>query len=234
MVKHFITFGSHSNYIDAARRLAVQATELEIFDKITAYTLSDLKSDPDFWSRHGAFISRSPRGFGYWLWKSYLIKKQMETLQDGDILMYLDCGCEFDKTEKDYLLHCMEVVKQDKLLGTNTWQLERNYNKMDLFLKLNMNDPKYTESLQNQAGALLFMVCDDTRGLINEWYTLGSDYHNIDDSPSVSPNFDGFRDHRHDQSIFSLITKKSGIYSKTELDTKCVKYIRNRSGARNY
>jgi len=50
-------------------------------------------------------------------------------------------------------------------------------------------------------------MCKDTRDLVNEWYNLSCDYHLIDDSSSVAQNFDCFKEHRHDQSILSLLTK---------------------------
>jgi hypothetical protein len=79
---------------------------------------------------------------------------------------------------------------------------------MDLIEKLDMNKDIYLNRPQRQGGTNLYLVCNETRHLVNEWYELGCDYHNIDDSPSVLKNIDGFIDHRHDQSVLSLILKK--------------------------
>ena len=81
MVLKFITFGSHnggvhSNYIDAATRLANQVKELKLFDEIIVYTGYNLKEDTEFWNKHSEFILNNRRGFGYWIWKPYIIKKQ--------------------------------------------------------------------------------------------------------------------------------------------------------------
>lgn len=65
--------------------------------------------------------------------------------------------------------------------------------------------------------------------MVNEWYELGCDYHNIDDSPSILKNIDGFIEHRHDQSIFSLLTKKYNLFSERSLYNS-IHYIRNKSG----
>ena len=40
---------------------------------------------------------------GFWLWKPFIIKKTMENMNDGDVLLYLDCGCELDNNKKDDL-----------------------------------------------------------------------------------------------------------------------------------
>lgn len=225
----FITFGSHSSYINAAMRLSSQAKSFNIFTNIIAYTGSYLLQDT-FWNKHGNFIRQNNRGFGYWLWKPYLIQKSINQLEDGDILMYLDCGCELDIREKEYLLFCLDSVKRDKIIGCDTFCLEREWCKQDIIELLGMTGSPHLTTSQHEAGALMFFVCPETRDIINQWYDLSCTYHNIDDSPSILPNVPEFREHRHDQSIFSLLTKKYNLFSTINMKEKCVKYIRNRTG----
>jgi hypothetical protein len=224
----FITFGSHDNYIDAANRLVNQAKRMNIFTEIILYTPEYLEKDIEFCNNHSNFINNNSRGYGYWLWKSYIIKKTMENMNDNDILLYLDCGCELGLDRKDKLLECINTVKTDKIVGSLIC-IEREWNKMDLIVKLNMNNATYLNTPQRQAGANLFLVCQETRNLVNEWYVLSCDYHNIDDTPSKKKNLNFFIEHRHDQSIFSLLTKKYNIFSKTTLDS-AVYIAKNRTG----
>jgi hypothetical protein len=227
-LKYFITFGSSNyNYYNAVNRLTNQANSLNIFKDIKGYTDIDLKNDNYFWNKHSQFIENNCRGYGYWLWKPYIIKKRMETIEDGDILLYLDSGCEIDIKKKDLINHYMELVQTELIIGTYT-AIEKGWNKMDLIVKLDMLDDKYLENRQHQAGAILISVCNKTRNLINMWYDLACDYHNIDDSPSITSNLNSFIEHRHDQSIFSLLTKKYNLYSTYTLDD-CIEYIRNNS-----
>lgn len=228
----FITFGSHNNFIDAGNRLIMQANSLNIFDKIILYTGEDLKKDDIFWKEHQNFIEKNKRGYGYWLWKPYLIKKTIEQMKDGDILLYLDCGCEIDIREKDFLLKCLDTVKKNKIITTKTC-IEEEWNKMDLIEKLDMKHDKYLKTSQCAPGASLFLVCKETCDLINEWYELGRNYHNIDDTPSISKNLDCFKEHRHDQSIFSLLMKKHNLYRNNSLRDKCIKTLRNKTGVSN-
>jgi hypothetical protein len=88
---------------------------------------------------------------------------------------------------------------------------------MDCILKLEMLDDHYLNSYQRQGGTNMFYVCDKTRDLVNKWYEIACDYHIIDDSPSIVPNMECFRDHRHDQAIFSLLTKKYNLFSSHRL-----------------
>jgi hypothetical protein len=227
---NFITFGSHDNYIDAGYRLINQASDLKIFNNIKLYSKDDLKNDNNFWSLHKNFIINNPRGFGYWIWKPYLIKKNMDEMKNNDILLYLDCGCEIDVNEKDYLIECIEIVKKDYIIGTFGKTLVENSCKMDLIMMLDMNKKIYLKSKMHQAGANLILVCNETRKLINEWYELCCNYNLIDDSISNNINLIEFIEHRHDQSIYSLLTKKYNLYSVVNLDYKCIKCLRNRYG----
>ena len=230
LYKHkFITFGSHNNYIDAGQRLVKQAKALNIFTEIILYTADDLKKDVDFWNKHNIFINNNRRGYGYWLWKSYIIKKTMENMNDGDILLYLDCGCEIDYKKKEDLIKHINLVKTNKIIYTTTSGKEKDWNKMDLIVKLDMKKDIYLDTKQHQAGVLLFLVCDKTRQFVNEWYKIGCDYHNIDDSPSMISNVPSFREHRHDQSIFSLLLKKYELCNNYNLRSS-INVARNKSG----
>jgi hypothetical protein len=226
---NFLTFASHNNYLDAGKRLMHQANQLNVFKECKLFTFEELQNTPEFWNAHSEFVTKNARGCGYWLWKPFIIKNYMERMQNGDILLYLDCGCELDNGRKDNLLKCIEIVKTDKIVGTKVFT-EKEWTKMDLINKLNMNEDKHLQSNIHEAGTILFLVCDETRRLVDEWYCLGSEYHNIDDSPSITQNLDSFKEHRHDQSIFSLLTKKYNLFSSMATLHSAVYYIRNLSG----
>jgi hypothetical protein len=232
MSKVFITFGAgRQTYLDAVARLTGQAAQLGLFDHIIGFTDKDLKADQEFWVQHGPFIEKNKRGYGYWIWKPYLIEKTMKTMADGDLLLYLDAGCEVDARKRPEMERAFEIAKRDLILGTLTTAkgIERMWNKMDAVHKLEMQESGHLSTLQRQGGANLFLVERRTRSLVSKWYELACDYHMIDDSPSVMPNIDEFVEHRHDQSLFSLLTKKENLYSPDNLHM-AVATSRNRTG----
>ena len=106
---NFLTFGSHDGYIDAVNRLINQANNLNIFTEIYGKTGKCLQEDAEFINKHAEFINNNRRGFGYWIWKPYLIMKQIDKMEDGDVLFYSDCGCELGIENKDKLLECIVV-----------------------------------------------------------------------------------------------------------------------------
>lgn len=211
----FITFGAGGqNYIDAGERLLEQAKKCDIFSKTILYTDAELKRDVEFWPKHEEFIKKNPRGYGYWLWKPWIIKKTMESMQDGEILVYADAGCEIDTANSSQLTIDM---KNKYIIGSKTCY-EKQWTKMDLIIQLDMLNDPLLDTRQNQATTNVYRVCDKVRDFVNQWYELGCNYHLIDDSPSIAENLDVFIEHRHDQSIFSLLSKKMDIYHCHPID----------------
>tara|TARA_B110000967_G_C18700956_1_gene467822 strand:- start:9 stop:734 length:726 start_codon:yes stop_codon:yes gene_type:complete len=229
--KWFITFGAGGdNYIDAGNRLITQIQSLGLFDKTILYTENDLMQDSYFWEKHKNFILNNKRGYGYWLWKSYIIKKTLDIMNENDILLYLDCGCEVHISRRNNMCNYFEYVKEDYIIGCPAdVNPERQWTKRDLFDYLNMNTNEYLNSVQQQAGALLLLKNNKVFTMVTEWYNISCNYHLIDDTPSLLENTDDFKEHRHDQSIYSLLLKKYNIRTNKTI-TNCVEYIRNRTG----
>lgn len=245
MDKFFITFaGGDGRYIqdhhktikDAGQRLINQAIEIGLFNKTIFYTDKYLKNDTDFWNKHQQFIETTKKGYGFYLWKPYIIKKTMEQMKNNDILLYLDAGCEIDKNKPNEMGKLFERVKTEKICGQMTGFSEINWTKKDLFIELDMYNLKYAESQQRAATCILFLVCDETRKLVNEWYDLGCNYHLINDTGSKStiPDLESkcgkLHQHRHDQSIFSLLTKKYNLFCSDIYHNPSIHTRRNRTG----
>lgn len=213
MVKYiFLTFGNERFY-KSLNRIKEQAYSFDTFDEVCIYDDLKLKTDfPDFWKKHGDFIIHNPRGYGYWIWKSFLTLKILEKMNENDILVYADAGCELNPHGKDRLNDYFEIVTKHStgMLAFQMNHLEKKYTKSDLFHAFNMNTNKCLNSGQIMATTFILKKCNHTLNLINEWYKYSSIYHLIDDSKSIIENDKEFIDHRHDQSIFSLMCKKYG------------------------
>jgi hypothetical protein len=211
---HFITFGGpSSNFHDAVIRLCEQARTFQIFDTITGYTEHDLVNDQVFWQKHGDFLLKNRRGLGYWIWKPYLIHKRLMEIDDNDILLYLDCGCELNLQGKPRLLELITLAKEKRILMTDTGHPELHYTKQDLIDFMGMKHHPMLCHNQAQACIVMMKKCDITMQLYEEYYRICHNYHLIDDTPSKNPNYLGFIEHRHDQSVFSLLVKKYNLFN---------------------
>jgi len=209
--KYFITFGGPSKrFHDAVNRIKKEAEELGIYDKIIGYTDKELKDKNKFWRKHGKFIESNPRGYGYWLWKSFITKETLKEMNENDILVYADSGCSLNKNGNKRLLEYFDIVKNSNLgiLSFELDYIEKSYTKMDIFKEMNVFELMDTKQLVG--GIFIIRKCERTVNLVKEWYKLCSNYHLISDEPSKIPNSPDFIDNRHDQSIFSLLRKKRG------------------------
>lgn len=238
MQLHFLTFGGPTeSYREAAKRIRDQAQAMNVFSSITAFTDIDLQQDAHFWGKHGDFILSNPRGYGYWIWKSYLIQQKLLEIPEGDILLYADSGCELNPYAKRRFFELVAKTASLKIIGTHSVSTDITYTKQDTIVKMGFgNKPELLRKNQIQAGCLMMLKCPEIVGLIDDWYSWVQDYHLINDSPSVAPNSPYFIEHRHDQSVFNLLLKESGLYNyeMEPADNKIenpIWYCRNRSGS---
>lgn len=238
MKKIFITFVGYiknkgekrKKMFDAGNRLLNQAKSLNLFDECYLITDEDLKKDNDFWQKHKDFIENNYKGYGFWIWKPYIIQKYMKKINNGDVLLYLDAGCEIDIRKKNKINEIFDIVKTDYILGTEAGGcLEKHWTKRDIFIKLDCDNEKYYNSIQRQGGTNAFLKCNKTIKLIDKWVYFSSKYNLINNSPSINENYPDFQCNRHDQSIFSLLTKKYNIYSEYSL-YPYFEVLRNKTG----
>lgn len=210
--KIFITFGAGGqNYYDAISRLCEQAEKTGLFDEIKGLTDNDLRADEEFWSKHGNFIINNPRGFGYWLWKPYIILKELENMEYDDVLVYCDSGNEINYHAKEEFERLIDSIYENQFIGTNTWHHTKKWTKRDILVELDMDKDEILNQYQHQSGASMYVKNDTIIDFVKEWYARCENYHNIDDSPSDIPNYPEFIENRHDQSIFNLLTLKYNL-----------------------
>ena len=226
----FLTFGGPSpDYRAAVARLCGEVERLELFDRVVGCTDADLRraENAAFWGAHGAFLESAAgaRGYGYWIWKPYLIGRALAAMRDGDVLVYLDAGCTLNAAlppaeRRRRFADLVERARAEELLYTfyslDGGNEERAFNKADLLDRVGaLRDPAVTDTLQCQATAIALANSPRTRELARQWLALAVEdgYHLVDDSPSRLPEARAFAEHRHDQAIFSLLVKLHGLFT---------------------
>jgi len=78
-----------------------------------------IMNDNEFWNKHKDFILNNKRGYGYWIWKPYLIKKTIDKLNNGDIILYMDADSTIKMNEINYLYKYLEEVQKTKIIVEN-------------------------------------------------------------------------------------------------------------------
>jgi hypothetical protein len=210
--KKFITFGGPTeNYHNSVRRICEEAKNLDYFDEIKGFTEYDLKNNRIFWEKHKNFIENNFRGYGYWIWKSFLIKKTLEGLKHNDILIYCDAGCEINNNGKQRLKEYIDMLNSNKQNhGLISFQLdykELQYTKKSIFDNFQSNEYE-KNMLQCLNGIIIIKKNKHSINIINEWNKNCKKYNLINDE--IQNEDKDFVENRHDQSILSILVNKHG------------------------
>ncbi len=230
MKKKIILFAFASNdLIRSAERLLSQASDSNFYDEINIITSN--KIDETLKSKIKKLSVGKKRGFGYWIWKPYLIKKIFDKIDYGDIINYVDVGCHIIKKNSFRFNQYLDFIKQDenwilpfqyhKKLNHNIENIsfpdrdERKYTKGDLLEYFDFyNSTEVTHSPQFWAGCFFIKKTDTSIKFLDEWLSIfDKNFKLIDDSPSIKKNLVGFEENRHDQSVYSLLCKKYKLKS---------------------
>lgn len=195
---------------DKARENLNKSAEKFGVHKIFSYSYENDLTKTEFFNRNRAVLSL-PRGAGYWQWKPYIILNSLEKLNENDILIYCDCGIEIIDRLDPLIKLCME--NEPILLFGNRNFINSWYTKRDCFLLMNCDYERYWYSLQCDAAFMMFRKTDFTLAFLHEWFEYCLNPQIITDSPNVlgKENLSGFADHRHDQSVISLLAEKYNI-----------------------
>jgi hypothetical protein len=200
---NLVNFGCDVNYKLAKGRFYSQAVEIGWFDNIVTYSPdSDLLKDYN--------KSFGGRGAGYWWWKPSIILHELTKLEENDLLCYIDTGFYINKKGKEKFYQYINSVKDRyKLLAfKGNSSIEKHWTKRDLFILLNCDRQRYTNTEQICSGFMIFKKTHENIELLTAWQKVCMIDHAINDNQSFNENYPGFVEHRHDQSVFGLLVKK--------------------------
>ncbi len=210
--KVFLTFAAGQRF--DTRYIVEDVRRLNLFDKI--YGLGPQDLDETFWARHGAFVRARKRGYGFWIWKPFIIQRCLRAMRDDDILVYSDAGAIV--IPKDGVRARLEEQFRDiqtwpvGLGARRTKYISHRFCKADVFAALGVRGANERAWPQYEACRIICRKHPAAMRIIDLWARLAWErhYHLFDDSPSHLPNHVRFRDHRHDQAILSILMHRYG------------------------
>lgn len=192
----------------STNRLKGEVSNFKMIDEVHFYGEEDL--EPSFKKDFHPIHYR--RGYGYWKWKPYFVKRIFEQMNQNDIVIWSDVGNVFNiKGEQRFLEYIDMLCKNETgiLFFRQEGNIERYWTKGDLFRFFNVQDnPAFTDSSQAWAGCFILRKTAISQEFVNRWYDVHMNHYDLTtDKRSQSPNLPGFRENRHDQSVFSLLVK---------------------------
>jgi hypothetical protein len=145
---------------------------------------------------------------GFCAWKPYIILHALRTCSTNDAIIYCDSSTRLIDNPSALI----DSIAQCAVIG-NTVYKNAEWTKRDCFVTMDCDEEKYWHGEHVWAGVSMWKPCDESFTLLTEWIKYAMDKRAITDDANVLglPNFPGFVDHRHDQSILSLLTIKYNI-----------------------
>lgn len=178
-------------------------------DEVIAYNEEWLRSTP-FYEENKRILEQG-RGAGYWIWKPYIILDALLGAGPDDIVVYCDSGAEIIGP----LNPLFEVCRKQGgiVLFNQVYYKNKAWTKRDCFVLMDCDEPEYWDGDQVQAAFCLFMNNERNVSFVAEWLYYCCDEQIVTDTDNVCglDNFPEFTDHRHDQSVLSLLAVKHGI-----------------------
>ena len=202
---------AHNRFLESQKLNTKTGYEIGGFDMIYQYGMNNI--DKIYYNKNRHILDQ-PRGAGYWMWKFYFAKRLLEhdSIPEGSYIFYADSGSKFIGSIDSLI----EVMDRDKISVMTFRQNHLSYiwTKRDAFVLTGCDEEIFTHTGARVGGWILLKKDDESRKFINQCYEYSQDYRIITDLPNQCglPNYGGFIDHRHDESIISIVSKQFDYY----------------------
>lgn len=215
MKRVFITFGD-TNYKQSLLRIKAEAEQTGLFDEVRCYTPCDL---PDSFN---VYAKKYKRGYGYWMWKPWIIKDTLNNLGPDGVVVYTDAGCKvFPHTDWHKYFRIVEKKKGIFFiaLGKNKRWCKRMV--PDYF---NISNGFWQRARQIQATFMIVKQND----VIDKWCNLAEKHPElfidvpVDQKQKECPDF---IEHRHDQSVLTVCVCTSSDFNSLQLLPEKLEYM---------
>lgn len=207
MAIHLATFATPAFYA-SQRRLQRSARKFGV-SVVHSYNFETIKKSA-FYDEYRQVLDL-PRGAGYWLWKPYIILETLKQLRQEDVLLYLDSDLI---VVEDLAPFCDLCTAHDPIiLVTDHGHRNREMTRRDCFYYMECDDERYYQAEQVLGGCQLYKKTARSLSFVEKYLELCCDQRLLLDGPNLCglPNLDGFIDHRHDQSVLSLLAEKTDL-----------------------
>jgi hypothetical protein len=118
----------------------------------------------------------------------------------------------------DWILPEEDLIGGKGIITFGTYATNGGWTKRDCFVLMGMDNEVARNTPQALASSFVCRKTPSSIAFVEEWLRLVQDPRIVTDLPNTQglPNYPEFKDHRHDQSVMSLLTLKYGTYVYTK------------------
>ena len=215
---HLITYGTHAYRFGAALVVERAGQCGEIFNRIHRYDYEQL--DPDFRERYyeKAFKPPISRIDGYGIWKPQIIKQELEQLDIGDIVLYVDASMVINPARTDLLMDCVNKFKDSEhailVFGRSHVNNEKWVTKeiAEYFKREHgLSETQIYHSGDIDSAMLMFRKCAKATAILDDYFRLlEDDFCAAVGKHNRCKQREAFVTSRHDQMVFNLLVRVHG------------------------
>lgn len=192
--------GVFRDYQKEAERLAESAKPFG-FEPII-YNNDFIKNLP-YYELHRDILDKVSFGFAY---KAICLYETMKIIEDGDVILWADSNHVF---AKDPSVFVDIAIQYGMFCRNHIWVYypQKEWCRRDTFVNMGCDSQEYWDSFQHQDN--IFAICKNeiTMNFAKEWFDYCLDYKTMF-GENKHENFPGFKHHRHNQAIFSILCHK--------------------------
>ena len=219
---HFVTFATNAF---RPRQCMLEASARHAGGADVIHTWSPRRLGKDgFLARHADLFPAS-KGYGWYAWKPYIIHQALLQAEDGDLIIYQDVGRKdpiLITHRLEFWFRFLESTGRNCVPGVEIpwWGPNRNWTKRHAFRELGMEEPRYLDCSQVQASWSIWLACTKTRAFVREWSDLCKRRDLVDGEliEGKANEYPDFSEHRWDQSLLTLLTKRDDLKPITTID----------------
>jgi hypothetical protein len=250
-VKIYLATFYSSDLKRSAERFKNQAKLMDVYDDIFIFNQDDLNED--FKEYISILLKKGKtRGYGHWVWQTYVHQVMLDRIKEGDIYHWCDVGCHFNKRGVYRLKEYINIVSSNStgFLGFSYKNpdlgekyknyifpkyLEYEYTKSDLVKYFGLSyEDKIIQSPQVWGGSFFIRKCKISTELMSEHYKITRNRYDLiddDENKFIEEKLPGFIVHRHSQSVLSILAKKINCEFLSAYESE---WAINESGVRTF
>lgn len=200
------------NFYKAQKKLNKSALRFGV-DHCIPYNQRILKKT-EFYKKNKKILDQE-RGAGYWLWKPFIILETLRAVEDGDIVIYSDSGAEIISPLDPLIDLCRQKggILLFNVHTPNGKHTNIMWTKRDCFVLMDADTPRFHNAEQIAGSPQLYQKTSRSMALLEEWLSYCTDERILTDIPNRCghDNYIEFKDHRHDQSVLSIVALRHGV-----------------------
>lgn len=207
---NYLVFFGNDDFKYKSLLLKREAESCGWFDEVIAHTPESIS---DFLNQHQDFVRENKKGYGYWIWKPYIVLDLLNRIDDGDCVFYMDSGGSIIDHKKYRFDEYLNVLNKSErpiiAFGEQSPYMEKQFQKMTVLKQFGLDrNEDFLNSGHIEANVFICKKTEFTVRFFQEWLSLmvHNNYSLVHEHDDLE-QLDCFIGTRHDQSLFSILCK---------------------------